>query len=288
MLVLREKISLLLLARSSGAFAAAGLLALLGLPQLAHAQTTSDDTTLRVTICNPADTTFDVTQPSNGATVETASVATAGSLFQISSIDVVVDGIYDHTVAVPQGATSFSDSVNISPGTHQLDFAAVSSCNATILTDTLMVTYSPKPLPPSAPNSPAATQPSSPSGSGALDRLFAEGVENTSGERPSGSAVTLPEVVGLLFADIFGALDFNSLGKVTLADGLRYSVFLSGLVLLLFGPQLAAALGVFGLLRWGLARRLAGWLRLDRPHRLVTWVIRVLGLLLIMLVAFGL
>lgn len=132
-------------AKSSFFFLAVGLLVgatIVGV--IAAPSTFAQQTTVAATVCLPT-SSVTITQPVSDSTVTEATVPLAGTVGQANQIEVYIDEIFDHTIPIAFGQTSFSDAIQLSQGTHTIKLVAINICPGANGTASSVVTYEPLP-----------------------------------------------------------------------------------------------------------------------------------------------
>lgn len=104
----------------------------------------AQQTTVAATVCMPT-SSLTITQPVSDSTVTEASVPLAGTVNQANQIEVYIDEIFDHTIPVGVGQTSFSDAIQLAQGTHTIKLVAINICPGPNGSASSVVTYEPPP-----------------------------------------------------------------------------------------------------------------------------------------------
>lgn len=100
------------------------------------------------TVCTNA-STITLDAPVSDSVVTAPTVALSGSVTQSSQVEVRVDGAFDSTIQLSVGQTTYSGSVQLTPGTHTIEVTAISVCPGTNGTASSVVTYEAPPQTPS-------------------------------------------------------------------------------------------------------------------------------------------
>jgi len=104
-----------------------------------HAQTV-----VGATICSDGPA-ISITSPGSDSVVTSSTVTLDGTVDQASQIEIRVDGVFDSTIPLDIGQTSFSAAVQLTTGTHTIEVRAVNTCAGPNNTASVVVTYAPAP-----------------------------------------------------------------------------------------------------------------------------------------------
>lgn len=100
------------------------------------------------TVCTNA-STITLDTPVSDSVVTAPTVALSGSVTQSSQVEVRIDGAFDSSIQLSVGQTTYSGSVQLTPGTHTIEVTAISVCPGTNGTASSVVTYEAPPQTPS-------------------------------------------------------------------------------------------------------------------------------------------
>lgn len=101
-------------------------------------------TAVGATVCQ-TESMVSLTQPVSDSTVTTATVPLAGSVMQANQIEVYVDDVFDSTIPLAMGQTTYTGAVQIAEGTHTIKVIAVNVCPGPNGSASSVVTYEPPP-----------------------------------------------------------------------------------------------------------------------------------------------
>lgn len=105
-----------------------------------YALTNNGSTTIDAILCNPA-STIAITAPVSDSIVTNPSVPLEGTVTQSNQIEVYIDTVFDHIIPTTPGQTSFSDSVQLTEGTHTVKVVAINACTGANGESQAVVTY---------------------------------------------------------------------------------------------------------------------------------------------------
>lgn len=105
-----------------------------------YALTNNGSTTIDAILCNPA-STIAITAPVSDSIVTNPSVPLEGTVTQSNQIEVYIDTVFDHIIPTTPGQTSFSDSVQLTEGTHTVKVVAINVCTGANGESQAVVTY---------------------------------------------------------------------------------------------------------------------------------------------------
>ena len=100
------------------------------------------------TVCTNA-STITLDTPVSDSVVTVPTVALSGSVTQSSQVEVRIDGAFDSSIQLSVGQTTYSGSVQLTPGTHTIEVTAISVCPGANGTASSVVTYEAPPQIPS-------------------------------------------------------------------------------------------------------------------------------------------
>ncbi len=197
----------------------------------------AEDSIIDVTVCTASSqASLVITSPSPDAKVASLPVAVSGEITLLSQIRVYVDDVYDATIPVDSGATTFTYNLTTSPGKHEILFEGVAICG-TNPSDTRMLTYVPPQLPPPAGGTigsvPAATNTSNSTVSG---EPVAQG-----GSAPLTIAgVDVADVVSDIVYNSMVALDFATPESLETLPAMitRFALITAGMTAMVFAVPL--------------------------------------------------
>ena len=105
-----------------------------------YALTNDGSTTIDAILCTPA-STIAITSPASDSIVTNPSVPLEGTVTQSNQIEVYIDAVFDHIIPTTPGQTSFSDSVQLTEGTHTVKVVAINACAGANGESQAVVTY---------------------------------------------------------------------------------------------------------------------------------------------------
>ena len=105
-----------------------------------NALTNDSSTTIDAILCTPA-STIAITSPVSDSIVTDPSVPLEGTVTQSNQIEVYIDTVFDHIIPTTPGQTSFSDSVQLTEGTHAVKVVAINACAGANGESQAVVTY---------------------------------------------------------------------------------------------------------------------------------------------------
>jgi hypothetical protein len=85
--------------------------------------------------------TLSISQPVSDSVVVNTTVSLAGEVTQANQIEITIDGQFDGVIPLNAAATSFTTTVQLTPGTHTIRLMAVDACQIANATDQVVVTY---------------------------------------------------------------------------------------------------------------------------------------------------
>lgn len=193
------------------------------------------NTKINATICsgNSSNASLSITSPASDSVVSTTPTDIAGTIGDITQIDITVDGQYNSTIPISAGQTTFLASLQLAEGTHTIHFVGNDVCQFQDPTATLVLTYHPV-VPTNPTPAVTTTTTSTPSNDAAPS---GDNVET------SASSIANIPIIGSLAPVVNGiakALDFD----VTARQGgvvsamLRFSFFVAGTGMAFFGAMM--------------------------------------------------
>ena len=105
-----------------------------------NALTNDGSTTIDAILCTPA-SAIAITSPASDSIVTNPSVPLEGTVTQSNQIEVYIDAVFDHIIPTTPGQTSFSDSVQLTEGTHTVKVVAINACAGVNGESQAVVTY---------------------------------------------------------------------------------------------------------------------------------------------------
>lgn len=178
-----------------------------------------------------------ISQPMSDSVVTTPGVALEGDVAQATQIEVTIDGQFNGVVPLNAAATTFTATVQLSPGTHTIQLTAVDACQIENATDSVVVTY----------QAPDITSPSV--GSQTATDVPAGGVvigENASLGRVELIGQTAFERAVQPLVELGRSLDLIDRPQratgAELPQMVRFSLVVAGLVSIVFSAQIATFL----------------------------------------------
>ncbi len=160
-------------------------------------------TSIGATICQ-ASSSVSFTTPLSDSVVTAATVPLAGTVNQANQIQIYVDDVFDSIIPLSIGQTTFSGSVQLTPGTHTIKAVAQTTCPGANGTASAVVTYTPptQGTPSAGSTTPTVVNNSQTGGSVRV---------STSGETlpTSSSSVLMPQVLVAPFQGVLGWLNIN-------------------------------------------------------------------------------
>lgn len=113
-----------------------------------YAQSLDSGSVVGVTVCTDS-SQISLMQPVSDSVVTEPSVPLVGTVEQAGQIEIKIDGAFDSIIPLSIGQTSFTGSVQLTPGTHTIQLTAISVCPGDSGKATAVVTYTPPPQTPS-------------------------------------------------------------------------------------------------------------------------------------------
>lgn len=105
------------------------------------------------TVCtNTSTITLDT--PASDSVVTVPTVPISGSVTQASQVEIRVDNAFDSAIQLNMGQTTYSGSVQLSPGTHTIEVTAINICAGSNGTASSVVTFE---VPPQTPSTGGST-----------------------------------------------------------------------------------------------------------------------------------
>jgi hypothetical protein len=228
------------------------------------------DTSVYAIICGSG-STITMTQPVSDSTTSQSVVPLAGTVDQANQIEVYVDDVFDSVIPLTVGQTNFNSQVTVSPGTHTIKLVAIDACqSATNGEASAVITYTPPPVD---------------SGPGdQVDTVIPGENGVIIGENPVGQKEELP-LLSFVPAEVTKA--FSDIGSwlniVTTYQGpaddkltiLRATTIVTGSWLLAFGIATTV-------IQW-IGNSIPAFAKIPKTKRtrIISWVIRIIGLLLL-------
>ena len=233
------------------------------------------------TVCTNA-STITLDAPVSDSVVTTPAVALSGSVTQSSQVEVRIDGAFDSSIQLSVGQTTYSGSVQLTPGTHTIEVTAISVCPGTNGTASSVVTYEAPPQTPSTGGSTPTNVGGSGSGGGVTVDSTANAGKSEVGDQPGGGllqqiVITPLNLVGRWLN--INQNDYADAGTAASMGVVRAVTFGTGAYLLILGVGLSVATPIAGL------PVLASVIPGDTQVLRVRWLRRsgrVLGLLLVL------
>jgi len=105
------------------------------------------------TVC-AASSTITLNTPASDSVVTSPTIELSGNVTQASQVEVEIDGSFDSSIQLSLGQTTYSGSVQVSPGTHTIKVTAISVCPSTNGTASSVVTFA---VPPQTPSTGTST-----------------------------------------------------------------------------------------------------------------------------------
>lgn len=105
-----------------------------------YALTNNGSTTIDAILCTSS-STITITSPVSDSIVTSPNLPLEGSITQSNQIEVYVDNVFDHIIPTTPGQTSFSDSVQLTEGTHTIKVVAINACTGANGEAQAVVTY---------------------------------------------------------------------------------------------------------------------------------------------------
>lgn len=117
---------------------ATGLLMLLSVPIPVYA-----DTTVTAGVRDGAPATLSITTNLEGSIVTLPTVTVAGAVHNVTQIIAYVDNIYNTSLPLAVGATTFTIAFGVTPGTHSVRLEGLDAYTNTSVSQTVTFTYTP-------------------------------------------------------------------------------------------------------------------------------------------------
>jgi len=120
----------------------AGLFVSLGVLSLSHSVTAQSN--VQVVICRDTQpVTLSVASPKSDSVVSAPALVVLGTVSQSHQLEVYVDGAFNSIESLPPDASTYTTSIQLSPGTHTVKLVAVDACQVGNAAVELIVTYQP-------------------------------------------------------------------------------------------------------------------------------------------------
>lgn len=135
----------------------AGLFMSLGI--LTPAQSVAAQSNVQVVICRDTQpATLSVASPKSDSVVSAATLVVSGVVSQSHQLEVYVDGAFNSIESLPPDASTYTTSIQMSPGTHVVKLVAVDACQVKNAAVELIVTYQPVSVPSNGSQVPTVVQ----------------------------------------------------------------------------------------------------------------------------------
>lgn len=207
------------------------------------------DSVVQTIICREG-ATLSVAQPVSDSVVVDATLPVTGTVAQANQIEITIDGQFDGVIPLSAAATTFSTTVQLTPGTHTVRLTALDACQIANAVGIVVVTYQAPPT--TATGSVGGeTDTTVPAGGGVV-------IGGESSQAVQSGAPTLLERIAQPFIDLGRQLNLidNSAQvtpqQIAIPQFVRFSLVVAGLGAIIFSTQVAR-LG--GALRFGFASK---------------------------------
>jgi hypothetical protein len=197
---------------------------------------------LQAIICRQTPATLTITRPQSDSVVNDHAITLSGSVWQASQLEIYVDDAFSGVESLSSNTTSYTTTVQLSPGTHTIKVVAIDICQVGNGTASIVLTYQPISTP--STGGQVATKVA-----GAVTGL--EPVSASQGtifQRLVVAPITsLGESLNLVTHDAG-----NPASNYTNVD--RFAIILLGILLIGFSPQLQTAVAAGFTRLWASAR----------------------------------
>ena len=201
------------------------------------------------TVCTNA-STITLDAPISDSVVTAPTVALSGSVTQSSQVEVRIDGAFDNSIQLNMGQTTYSGTVQLTPGTHTVEVTAISVCPGTNGTASSVVTYEAPPQTPSTGGSTPTNVGGSGSGSGVTVDSTANANKSDIEGQPGGGLLQQIVITPLNLVGRWLNINQSDYAHTDRADSMgvvRAVTFGAGVYLSILGIGLSVATPIAGL-----------------------------------------